>query len=114
MPAAWRCCCATGLCRGYGFRPLNSATSGKCCVGACAWWSRAARSRTAFRVLLRYNVTVTATDLYGAAGRAELQQRWTELPEWTRQSVQEQLETIHHLDQQIEECEQKLESLLEN
>ena len=65
-------------------------------------------------VLLRCNVTVTATDLYGAASRAELQQRWTELPEWTRQSVQEQLETIHHLDQQIGECEQTLESLLEN
>jgi transposase len=64
-------------------------------------------------VLLRYNVQATASDLYGAAGREELQALWAELPEWTRQSVDEQLETIDHLDQQIEDCEQKLESLLE-
>ena len=64
-------------------------------------------------VLLRYNVEAQASDLYGAAGRAELQQLLAELPEWTRQSVGEQLETIDHLDQQIEDCEQKLEALLE-
>jgi transposase len=63
-------------------------------------------------VLLRYNVAATASDLYGAAGRAELEGLLAELPEWTRQSVQEQLETIDHLDRQIEDCEQKLEVLL--
>lgn len=64
-------------------------------------------------VLLRYNVDVEASDLFGKAGRAELAQLLAELPEWTRQSVQEQLETVDHLDRQIEECEQKLEALLE-
>lgn len=62
-------------------------------------------------VLLRYNVEAVASDLYGEAGRAELQDLLAELPEWTRQSVEEQLETIDHLDRQIEECEQKLEVL---
>lgn len=64
-------------------------------------------------VLLRYNVNATWSDLYGAAGRAEFQDRLSELPEWTRQSVEEQMETIDHLDQQIGNCEQKLEALLE-
>jgi transposase len=64
-------------------------------------------------VLLRYNVEAKASDLFGEAGRAELEQLLAELPEWTRQSVDEQLETIDHLDRQIEECEQKLETLLE-
>jgi len=64
-------------------------------------------------VLLRYNVAAQAADLFGQAGREELEQLLGQLPEWSRQSVQEQLETIDHLDQQIEECEQKLETLLE-
>jgi transposase len=64
-------------------------------------------------VLLRYNLEVSATDLYGAAGRRELQDRMAELPTWTRQSVHEQLETVDHLDRQIDDCEQKLEVLLE-
>jgi transposase len=64
-------------------------------------------------VLLRYNVQAAASDLYGDAGRAELQDLLAQLPEWTRQSVDEQLETIDHLDGQIDQCEQKLEVLLE-
>lgn len=64
-------------------------------------------------VLLRYNVKAAASDLYGAKGRAELEDLLEELPAWTRQSVNEQLKTVDHLDQQIEDCEQKLESLLE-
>src|ERR1035437_4950043 len=64
-------------------------------------------------VLLRYNVEARASDLYGAAGRAELHDLLAALPEWTRQSVSEQLETIDRLDRQIEDCEQKLEALLE-
>lgn len=64
-------------------------------------------------VLLRYNVEAKASDLYGAAGRAELDGLLAQLPEWTRQSVDEQLETIDHLDRQIDECEQQLETMLE-
>jgi transposase len=64
-------------------------------------------------VLLRYNVQAAASDLYGDSGRAELPELLAQLPQWTRQSVEEQMETIDHLDQQIEDCEQKLEVLLE-
>jgi transposase len=63
-------------------------------------------------VLLRYNLAVKAADLYGLGGREELAARLAELPEWTRQSVNEQLETVDHLNQQIADCEQKLEALL--
>jgi transposase len=63
--------------------------------------------------LLRYNVQLTAKDAYGVAGRQELNTRLAELPEWTRQSVERELETIDHLQQQIEACEQSLESMLE-
>lgn len=80
----------------------------------CLVESRSRIKNRVHGVLLRANVAARVSDLYGSAGRAELQQRWKELPEWTRQSVQEQLETIDHLDQQIQECEQKLEGLLEN
>ena len=76
-----------------------------------------ARSRIKNRihgVLLNHNVQTRMADVYGVKGRAELQSRLEELPEWTRQSVAEQLETIDHLEQQIEDSEQKLDSLLES
>jgi len=75
-----------------------------------------ARSRVKNRihgVLLRYNLLVKVSDLYGDTGRQQLEERLGELPEWSRQSVKEQLETVDHLDLQIQDCEQKLEALLE-
>jgi transposase len=75
-----------------------------------------ARSRIKNRIhgaLLRYNLQAKAADLYGVAGREELKDRLSELPEWTRQSVNEQLETVDHLERQIEDCEKQLEALLE-
>src|SRR6266550_3295222 len=42
-------------------------------------------------VLLRYNMTVQATDLYGDRGREELLSRLEELPAYSRHSVVEQL-----------------------
>lgn len=63
--------------------------------------------------VLRYNLEIKAADLYGAAGRQELEGRLAELPEWTGQSVRQQLETVDQLERQIGDCEQKLETLLE-
>ncbi len=63
--------------------------------------------------LLRYNVGVAAADMYGSGGRMELSRRLEEPPQWTRQSVLEQLETVDHLSMQIEDCEEKLEQMLE-
>jgi transposase len=62
--------------------------------------------------LLRYNVELKAKDVYSQAGREELNEHLAELPEWTRQSVKKQLETVDHLVTQIEACEQSLETML--
>ena len=76
-----------------------------------------ARSQVKNRIhgtLLRYNVALKAKDIYGVGGRQELASRLAELPEWTRQSVLKQLETVDYLQLQISDCEQLLESLLES
>ena len=62
--------------------------------------------------LLRYNVELKAQDIYTAGGRAELAGKLAQLPEWTRQSVVRQLETVDYLEMQIEACEQSLETML--
>jgi transposase len=62
--------------------------------------------------LLRYNVELKATDIYAVGGRKELAERLAELPEWTRQSVLKQLETVDHLETQVAACEQSLETML--
>lgn len=62
--------------------------------------------------LLRYNIQLKAADAYGGKGREELAGHLGELPEWTRQSVLRELETVDHLQRQIEACEQSLESML--
>ena len=59
--------------------------------------------------LLRYNIQLTAADAYGGKGREELERRLPELPAWTRQSVLRELETVDHLERQIEDCEKSLE-----
>lgn len=63
--------------------------------------------------LLRYNIGLKAADIYGVDGRQELAGQLGELPEWTRQSVEKQLETVDYLELQIQDCEQRLEALLE-
>jgi transposase len=63
-------------------------------------------------VLLRYNMTVQATDLYGDRGREELLSRLEELPAYSRQSVVEQLRLVDSLESRIEDCEKQLEQIL--
>ena len=62
--------------------------------------------------VLRYNLELQAKDLYSDEGRQELKGQLTQLPEWTRQSVEKQLETVDYLHKQIGACEQALESML--
>jgi transposase len=64
--------------------------------------------------LMRYNVSLKAEDIYGVGGRQELARRLAELPDWTRQSVLEQLTSVDFLQLQIERCEQALETVLES
>jgi transposase len=63
-------------------------------------------------VLLRYNLTVQATDLYGDLGREELLSRVQELPIYSRQSVVEQLRLVDSLESQVKDCEKQLEQSL--
>jgi transposase len=63
-------------------------------------------------VLLRYNLTVKATDLYKDWGRVELISHLEELPAHSRQSVLEQLDLIDSVESQVHDCEQHLEDLL--
>jgi len=62
--------------------------------------------------LLRYNVELKAQDIYTGEGRQELAGQLAQLPEWTRQSVVRQLETVDYLERQSEACEQSLETML--
>ncbi len=64
-------------------------------------------------VLLRYNVVVPVTDLYGKQGRRQLAESLAELPPYSRQSVYEQLEMLDFLEMQIQDCERMLEQILE-
>src|SRR6266446_5641868 len=61
--------------------------------------------------LLRYNVELKAQDIYTGEGRQELAGQLAQLPEWTRQSVVRQLETVDYLERQSEACEQSLETM---
>jgi transposase len=63
-------------------------------------------------VLLRYNVSVQAADLFGNQGRAELLSRLGELPSWSQQSVLAQLQMLDSLASQVSDCEKELETML--
>jgi transposase len=63
-------------------------------------------------VLLRYNVSIKASDLFGDQGRAELLSRQEELPPWSRESVVQQLQMVDRIESQIRECEKQLETIL--
>src|SRR5437762_7680274 len=63
-------------------------------------------------VLQRYNVDIAVSDLFGDAGRVALLARLPEIPRYSRESVQQQLQTVDWLETQIGECEQILEDML--
>src|SRR5947207_2348419 len=63
-------------------------------------------------VLLRYNLCIQASDLYGDQGRVELISRLGELPSWSRESVVEQLQMVDSIQTQIVDCEKQLEAIL--
>src|SRR6266478_6854862 len=59
-------------------------------------------------VLLRYNLCIQASDLFGDQGRAELLSRQGELPAWSHESVLEQLQMVDSVQSQIGDCEEQL------
>jgi len=63
-------------------------------------------------VLQRYNIDIAVSDLFSDGGRAKLLGRLDELPQYSRQSVLEQLDTVDSLETKIKECERVLEEIL--
>ena len=75
--------------------------------------SRARVKNRIHGILMRYNLTLQAKDVYTDEGRQELASRLSELPPWTQKSVVKQLEIVDFLQLQIVDCEQLLETALE-
>lgn len=62
--------------------------------------------------VMRYNLQLQASDLFGVGGRQELAHKMGELPPHTRASVQQQLQGLDMTVLQIEDCERRLEVML--
>jgi transposase len=65
-------------------------------------------------ILTRYNLRFEVSDLFGATGRQQLSARLCELPEHTRQSVEQLLVHLDFVAMQVEDCEKRLELILGN
>src|SRR6201987_5928707 len=63
--------------------------------------------------LSRHNVQVPGADLFGVAARLELGTRLPELPEHSREAVEQELATLDFLETQIESAEQRLEAIMQ-
>jgi len=63
--------------------------------------------------LIRYNLHVEASDIFGVRGREQVGEQLGGLPPHTRQSVEQQLAVLDFVASQIENCEQRLAGLLE-
>src|SRR3984885_15187156 len=62
--------------------------------------------------LTRYNVQVPGADLFGVAARLELSTRLPELPEHSREAIEQELATLDFLETQIESAEERLEAIM--
>jgi len=63
--------------------------------------------------LARYNVQVPGADLFGVAARQLLGARLPELPEHSREAIEQELATLDFLETQIESAEQRLEAIMQ-
>ena len=62
--------------------------------------------------LARHNVQVPGADLFGVAARLELGLRLPELPEHSREAIEQELATLDFLETQIESAERRLEAIM--
>src|SRR6202790_5495403 len=62
--------------------------------------------------LSRHNVQVPGADLFGVAARMHLGTRLPELPEHSREAVEQELATLDFLETQIESAETRLEGIM--
>jgi len=63
-------------------------------------------------VLLRYNLCIQASDLFGDQGERNSFPDQGELPAWSHESVLEQLQMVDAVQSQIVDCEKQLEVIL--
>jgi transposase len=63
--------------------------------------------------LARHNVQIPGADLFGVAARRQLGLRLPELPEHSREAVEQELVTLDFLETQIESAEDRLESIMQ-
>jgi transposase len=78
-------------------------------------WLSGTRTRVKNRIhgiLQRYNVDLDFADVFGDQGRVEMLKRAAELPPYSRESLEQQLDLVDQLESQIAECEQSLEQML--
>src|SRR6266513_2028037 len=78
-------------------------------------FSSVASRRNCYRIhgaLARHNVVVPGSDLFGVEARLRLGQRLPELPEHTRQAIEQELATLDFLELEIRDAEQRLESIM--
>ena len=62
--------------------------------------------------LSRHKVHVPGADLFGAGPRRELAARLPELPQHSREAIEQELATLDFLEMQIEAAEQRLETIM--
>jgi transposase len=63
--------------------------------------------------LARFNVQIPGADLFGVAARRQLAARLPELPEHSREAVEQELATLDFLETQIESAEQRLQAIMQ-
>src|ERR1700682_603110 len=63
--------------------------------------------------LARHNVQIPGADLFGVAARQLLGARLPELPEHSREAIEQELATLDFLETQIESAEQRLEAIMQ-
>ena len=63
--------------------------------------------------LARHNVQVPGADLFGVAARRLLGARLPELPEHSREAIEQELATLDFLETQIESAERRLEAIMQ-
>jgi transposase len=59
-----------------------------------------------------HNVLVPGVDLFGTSGRRELGKRLAELPQHSREAIEQELATLDFLDLQVESAEDRLEAIM--
>ena len=62
--------------------------------------------------LSRHNVRVPGADLFGVGPRRERVKRLPELPEHSREAVEQELKTLDFLEDQVESAEKRLEAIM--